>query len=272
VGQALRIVSGNLLSGRANMEALLDLVSSLAVDVIALQEVRLGQVDCLRQFLPHGEIVPNHNYAGMALMTRRPVSIERIPLSWGFGQTARLCATDWPELGAALEITNLHVAAPHLYRPAPGFYLRWRQWREFSAYLENADKRGLENADKRGVARGDVAAPESSRDQPVQEQSAAARSAPARVLVGDFNSTPYWPWYRRIASQFTDAAVTVAKVRGGVLRSTWGPWPGGPKLFRIDHGFVRGVDVEDFRVFEIEGSDHSALAMDVSLPFVRPRS
>ncbi len=256
MGQPLRIVSGNLLNGRANMDVLLELFTSLAADVVALQEVSPGQVDCLRGLLPHGEIVPHHNYVGMALMTRRPVAIERIPLAWAFGQTARLDTENWPEIGSALEITNIHVAAPHLYRPAPGFFLRWRQLQEFCAYLEAADARG--GLDLPGSARPPRTGP--------QERSSAARSAPARVLVGDFNSTPYWPWYRRMASQFTDAAVTVAKARGVSLRSTWGPLPGGPKLFRIDHGFVRGVEVEDFRVLEIEGSDHSALAMDVSLP------
>lgn len=251
VGQVIRIVSGNLLNGRANMEMLLDLVTSLEADVVALQEVSPGQVDCLSNLLPHGEIVPHHNYVGMALMTRRPVTVERIPLTWAFGQTARLRPADWPELGASLEITNLHVAAPHMYRPAPGIYLRWRQMQEFSAYLARADAEGMTR--------------ERSRQLHSAPAGAARAANVARVLVGDFNSTPYWPWYRRIASQFTDAAVTVAKVRGRALRPTWGPWPGSPKLFRIDHGFVRGVEVEDFRIFEIEGSDHSALAMDVSL-------
>ena len=91
-------------------------------------------------------------------------------------------------------------------------------------------------------------------------------NGPARVLVGDFNATPYWPWYRRMQSQFTDAAVTVAIKTGEPLKPTWGLWPGSAKVLRIDHGFLRGVDVEGFEVLEVLGSDHCALVMDLILP------
>jgi len=67
-------------------------------------------------------------------------------------------------------------------------------------------------------------------------------------------------------TQFTDAAVTVATKTGEPLKPTWGPWPGSAKVLRIDHGFLRGVDVEGFEVLEVLGSDHCALVMDLILP------
>ena len=83
-------------------------------------------------------------------------------------------------------------------------------------------------------------------------------------MVGDFNSTPIWPVYRRIASHLTDAAVAAAKKLNRRPANTWGPWHGSPRLLRIDHGFVRGVEVEQFHVVDIPMSDHSAVVMDVS--------
>ena len=88
-------------------------------------------------------------------------------------------------------------------------------------------------------------------------------SSESHVVVGDLNSTPLWPAYRRIASHLTDAAVAVAKKRSRPAEPTWGPLGRG-KWFRIDHGFVRGVSVEDFQVVELHVSDHSAIVMDLS--------
>ena len=85
-----------------------------------------------------------------------------------------------------------------------------------------------------------------------------------RCLIGDFNATPLWPLYRGIASHFTDAAVAVAQMRGGRPARTWGPWPGAPKLLRIDHAFVRGLSLGDFAVLPVRGSDHSAIIVEIS--------
>ena len=87
----------------------------------------------------------------------------------------------------------------------------------------------------------------------------------ARVMVGDFNSTPLWPVYRSVRSHMDDAAVAVAERRGERPARTWGPWHGAPRLLRIDHGFVAGAEPEAFRVVEVPGSDHSAVVLDVAL-------
>jgi endonuclease/exonuclease/phosphatase (EEP) superfamily protein YafD len=251
LGSRLRILSANLLNGGADIAAFTALVDSLDVDVMALQELAPDHADAVSETLPHGELAPHHNYIGMALMARRAGVVERVPLSWGFGQNLRLEPEHWPQLRETVVVTNLHVAAPQMVRPAPGLVLRRRMIGEIEAHLREND-----------LAHQSVEP--QAPDEP--ERRVAAPSAPARVLVGDFNATPYWPLYRRIASQFTDASVTVEEQTGRRSRATWGPWPGAPKLFRIDHGFVRGLGVEDFRVFDVAGSDHRALVMDLSLP------
>jgi endonuclease/exonuclease/phosphatase family metal-dependent hydrolase len=84
-----------------------------------------------------------------------------------------------------------------------------------------------------------------------------------RVLVGDLNSTPRWPAYRRLAAELDDAALIAAARFGRAAAPTWGPYPGSPRLLRIDHVLVDAFEVLDFRVVPIAGSDHSAVVADL---------
>lgn len=338
LGQSLRILSANLKNGAADPDAFANLVAALAVDVLAVQEVSHSQAAPLAELFEHGEIAPDDDYIGMGLLSRYPVEIERVPFIWGFGQTARLSAGHWPQPSAPVELTNLHIAAPHMLRPWPGPYLRWRQSGELRRYLADADARdvfpgastseqpqAIQSQSHLAAAQGERNGEREASSNPdciegyIREESTIKSSAmavraghgaparpgpvrevgvtfpgdfpndspngfekglekgvsksdlrnirpPARVLLGDFNATPYWPWYARMASQFTDAAVTVASKTGSALRPTWGPRPGDAKLLRIDHGFLRGVDVEAFEVLNVLDSDHSAIVMDLNLP------
>lgn len=276
MGQSLRILSANLMNGGADPDAFANLVTSLAVDVLAVQEVSYEQAGPLAELFDHGEIDPNHDYIGMGLLCRYPVTLERIAMTWGFAQTVRLEVGDGHQLNEPVEITNLHVAAPHMHSPGLGLYLRWRQARELDAYLVAADRRSELRSEERGAQKRRESTSKSSATNARAGQGAPLRPdsarlpGPARLLVGDFNSTTYWPWYRRMASQFTDAAVAVAAKTGTSPKATWGPWPGSPKLLRIDHGFLRRLEVEEFEVFEVAGSDHCALVMDLTLPVPVP--
>ena len=298
-------MSANLKNGGADPDIFAGLVRSLSVDMLAVQEVSHDQAQALSDLFEHGEIDPDHNYVGMGLLSRHPIAVERIPMTWGFGQTARLLPRDFDSLREPVDVTNLHIAAPHMHSPWPGPYLRWRQAGELAHYLSESDRRetnakvgqgaqpprnancsvmSSNNAMEESRGHG---APElpgvrdlgvsrrpgpsapvnlASPDRRREEAALCKSSGPARVLVGDFNATPYWPWYRRMVSQFTDAAVTVAEKSGEPLKPTWGPWPGSPKVLRIDHGFLRRVDAEGFEVFDVVGSDHCALVMDLTLP------
>jgi endonuclease/exonuclease/phosphatase family metal-dependent hydrolase len=232
LGKSIRILSANLKNGGADPEAFANLVTALSIDVMAVQEVTFEQAEPLSRLFDYGEIVPDDHNVGRGLLCRHPVNISRFKMMWGFGQTVRLECADWNQLGGPVEITNLHIAAPHMRTPRPGPVLRWHQSRELDAYLERSDR--------------------------------GASPAPARLLVGDFNATPAWPWYRRMAKRFSDAAVEFAAKRQAPTQPTWGPRPGGPKLLRIDHGFTRGLCVEGFEVLEVVGSDHSALVIDLA--------
>jgi endonuclease/exonuclease/phosphatase (EEP) superfamily protein YafD len=128
-----------------------------------------------------------------------------------------------------VQVVNVHIIAPHLVPPWWMVAGRRAQLRDLLAYVD------------------------------------ATPSGPLAV-VGDFNSTPLWPFYRRLAARLDDAAVLAARSNGGGPRRTWGPWPGSRRLLRIDHAFVRGLRPIAARVVDFGGSDHSALVVDLDVP------
>jgi endonuclease/exonuclease/phosphatase (EEP) superfamily protein YafD len=126
--------------------------------------------------------------------------------------------------GELVTVVNVHIIAPHMGSP-------WKV-----AALRRGQVRGLETY---------------------------LRSAPRPLLlVGDLNSTPLWPAYRRLATVLTDAAREVARRERGRPSRTWG-LPVGPRLFRIDHALVDGVIVEKVQLVPLSGSNHHALVVEV---------
>ena len=236
LGHSLRMISANLRNGGADPCAFAQLVSSLEADLVAVQEISPDQAEALSAVLPHGQIEPSLAHRGMGIALRRPAEITRVPLRFRDAHIATLRPDDWPDLPSPLEVINVHIAAPHLSPPGSGLLHRRRQMRDLEGYLLNGS----------AVARA-------------EEPPAGS----GQVLLGDFNATPAWPLYWRISSHFTDAARAVAAKRGFRLQRTWAPWSGSPKLLRIDHGFVRGLGVEEFQVVEVAGSDHNAIVMDL---------
>ena len=92
------------------------------------------------------------------------------------------------------------------------------------------------------------------------------RAFPERtcVLVGDLNATPLWPVYRRLSVLLEDAAVVHAARQGRRPERTWKLRIRGPRLLRLDHGLTRGVQVHDFQVLPVLGSDHFGILVEVS--------
>jgi len=233
VGSTLRILSANLWNGRADPAALVELVTTMGADIVAVQEAAPEQAEVLCDIMPYGHIEPATDGKGMGIVMKGPGELGRVSLTWQDARRVRLHPDHWPGLSRPLELLNVHMAAPHVYKPPLwGFVLRYHQVRQLERYVIELDQM----------------APETST-----------------VLIGDFNATPLWPVYRRMSSHLTDAAVAVAQVRGRSPLRTWGPWPGSPRLLRIDHAFVRGISPQDFHVVDIRASDHSAIVIDLSL-------
>lgn len=227
VATSLRVMSANLRWGQADPERLVALIRRLEIDALGLQELGNELAEAVAQELPYGVLSPSSDSTGTGIALRRPAKIDIVPMAFRPLHTALLDPSDWPQLDDEVEFASTHIAAPHVKPYGSGLWYRRRQIRDLERYLTSTP-----------------------RDR--------------RVLVGDFNATPAWPAYQRIASHLTDAAVEVAMVRGRSVGRTWGPWPGSVRCLRIDHAFVRGLRAVEFQVVPIDGSDHDAIVIDLS--------
>lgn len=224
---SIRVLSGNLWWGRADPDGLVDLIREYQIDVFAVQELGAANAEAISSELPFGCLEPEDGFHGMGIALRRPGVYERIPMHFRDARRVVLQPSEWDGLERPLDVVNVHFHAPHALLPFPSTWVRWRQARDLDRFL-------------------------------------AENPSDARAIVGDYNATPHWPLYKRYARRFSDGAIQAAQREGRPVEATWGPRPGSPRLLRIDHALVRGLDIESFRVVEIPGSDHSGLIFDCS--------
>jgi endonuclease/exonuclease/phosphatase (EEP) superfamily protein YafD len=228
VALRLKVLSANLWNGGADPAGFAALVEELRPDIVAVQELTLPQADALRAVMPHGRLEPAENFMGMGIAARRPSPVVRLTLPYRDAQVAKVRVGSDSDGGRTIEVVNVHVRAPHNLPRLRGAMQRRGQLL--------------------GLIRHITATP----DQP-------------RVVLGDFNATPLWPLYRRVAARMTDAAVDAARRNGGRTAATWGPWPRGPRLLRIDHIFITGLSTEHFHVIPVPGGDHSAVVAELTM-------
>ncbi|MEO8602832.1 MAG: endonuclease/exonuclease/phosphatase family protein [bacterium] len=222
----LRILSANLWNGKADPEGFAELIMRLGVDVAAVQELGPKQAAALARVLPQGTLEPRLDYNGMGIAAQIPLVVRRLPLPTRDARIAQLTVAGTDGAPVTIELINLHIKAPHSPVGVRTMLHRRGQWRGLQRHLN--------------------AAPHSPR-----------------VIVGDFNATPMWPFYRRVTAHLHDAALIVATRAGRRPQRTWGPRTDGPRLLRIDHAFVHRVAVLDFQVVTVPGSDHRAVVVDV---------
>lgn len=222
----VRILSCNLFCGRADADALVALVRARQVDVVCAQELSSALAERLAGIFDHADLRRDGRVRGNGMACRHPAAFRRIPIPQRSGCVARLEPGDWPGLAAPMEIVSLHIAAPHLW---PWFPRRVRRHAQLETLLADRE---------------------------------LAEPLP-HAVIGDFNATPAWPVYRRMAQRYEDAALA-AGARPGPT------WPNLPRwgvngVFRIDHCFVRGLAVDAFETVALPGSDHRGLLVEVSV-------
>jgi endonuclease/exonuclease/phosphatase family metal-dependent hydrolase len=223
----LRVMSANLMNDGADAEAFGALVETVEPDLVAVQELGFAQAEVLARLLPFGKLEPARNHRGMGIALRRPGSVRYVRLRY---RGLYVADVDGDGDAGSIEVLNVHIAAPHILPPHQSFARRRAQLAGLLDYLDGSE-------------------------------------AERRVLVGDLNSTPVWPVYRRLARRFHDAALEVARRSERRPCATWGPGTNGRRrLFRIDHVLVSGLAAQDFRVLPIRGSDHSAVVADLAWP------
>lgn len=87
---------------------------------------------------------------------------------------------------------------------------------------------------------------------------------PPLLVAGDFNASPAWPAYKRVASHLEDLVLAADPKPA----PTWAWRPRWPRMLRIDHVFGLGVEANSVEIVPVEGSDHAAIVIDLEVPAV----
>jgi endonuclease/exonuclease/phosphatase family metal-dependent hydrolase len=228
-GPVLRVITANLLRGRADEEALVRLVQQGGVDVLFLQELTESAVVRLKQaglsdLLPHELIdVRGETSRGSGMYARFPLlEGKSFPPSFAAQPRARLEVPG----GAGVDLACIHTHPPN--PPLRGKVSTWRE--ELSLLPPPAD----------------------------------SADAPPLVLAGDFNASLDHESFRGVLRRgLVDAAAQL----GRGLLPTWAPFPGWPGLLTIDHVLLDPrCAVLKVEVHPLPGSDHRAVYAEFRLP------
>ena len=219
---SLRVLTLNLFDGRARTDALLDALETLAVDVLCVQELGPRLAGAIAEVLPGGRLAPDASHRGLGIACRHETEVTSFPVPFRNGLAARLLPGTWSQVAAPTEIACVHISGPHTWPYFPAKHTRRSQLRALLAHLDREP------------------------DLP-------------RAVLGDFNASPLWPVYRRMARRLSDAARANP-------RPTWPHVPsrGLRGLIRIDHCFVQGLEVRGTQVVPVAGTDHLGLCVDLA--------
>ncbi len=244
----LRVLTANLLGGRADAGAVVELTARLKVDVLCLQELTSAaakRLDAagLADLLPHAitdlsAVQPRGN----AIYARHPLTAcPPVTTTSSVQPTAMLGLP-----GGEVRVSCVHLHTPKWPWPTGGARSGASRWR----------------LDVDAV--GAVAVPGQASAEASAEASARLGEPPL-VLAGDFNATVDHAGFREV---LRGRLVDAASQRGTGLVPTWGPLPGGRgALLTIDHVLAdRRCAVLSTSVHSVPGTDHRALFTALRLP------
>jgi endonuclease/exonuclease/phosphatase (EEP) superfamily protein YafD len=218
---SLRILTMNLYNGAADPEELGAFLDDAKPDVVAVQELSANSAAVLAEWASSALLDPRDDTVGMGMASRTALETSRLDFPHRNPIVGRLDGEPWGL--PSVELVNVHITNP-ISMPMP---TSLRRRRNQLAALEHF--------------------------------LGAHDGTSARVVVGDFNSSPAWPFYRRVAGLATDGAV-----QAGTAKRTWGYYPSSPRMLRIDHVFLQGpIQCVATRLVKIAGADHRGLLVDL---------
>ena len=221
---SLRLMTANLLNGRADPVYLAGILDRLQPDLVITQELGHEAADVLADRYPHHALHPEIDHRGRGIASRLEAEFGEVPLPWRPGLWSRI------DVGPRrLVLANVHMRNPIVMPWWSSVRIRGRQ---VDALFQWA---------KGFVEEGD-----------------------AVVIAGDMNASPSWPVYRRLVRGWDDLVAASSVESGARLRPTWAWRPGWPRLLRIDHVFGSGARVVSTRVEPMRGSDHAAVVVDLA--------
>jgi endonuclease/exonuclease/phosphatase family metal-dependent hydrolase len=213
-------MSINLLVDRARPDPLRAAIADVDPDVLVVQELGPTSSDVIAGIFPYHRLDPTPDLFGLGIAATHRISVAPLHLEVRSGWIATLDPSSSPGVSAPLDVINVHLANP-IDRP----------WKRSQA---------TRRAQIAGVG------------------AHVASSGVASVVVGDMNTTPRWPEYRKLTALGVDAARAT-----GTAKRTWAHFTRGPRWIRIDHAFVAGARPLTTHTVAIEGSDHHALVVDI---------
>jgi endonuclease/exonuclease/phosphatase (EEP) superfamily protein YafD len=217
----LRILTMNLYNGAADPTELAAVLDDAKPDVVAVQELSRNSAEVLSEWASSALLDPRDDTLGMGVAARWDLDISRLEFPHRNPIVSHFAGNPWGL--PPVELVNLHITNP-ISMPMPR---SWRRRRRQLAAVEDL----LSHHD----------------------------GTTARVLVGDFNSSPAWPFYKRVATLATDGAL-----QAGTARRTWGYYPNSPRTLRIDHVFLQGpIRCVGTELVKVSGADHRGLLIDL---------
>lgn len=242
----IRVMTLNCRYGRANASQIIKLAKTHKIDTILLQEVSEKLVKSLEKLgierdFAHAQLgnTNNHENGGFNAIYTRLSNIKE-----SFGKSIKIDAANVPIVTAvacdsSLEACdssaeNLLITFASAHPKSP-----MRGCDAWSSGIMSLAKIG-ENHNKRGVKK-------------------------VTIIGGDLNSTPDHPSFRALLkSGFFDASMQIGK-----RLKTWPTWQKWPNL-ALDHVLVKSTGCNTIateqRAIRVDGSDHFALIVCVSLP------
>jgi endonuclease/exonuclease/phosphatase family metal-dependent hydrolase len=221
--RSLRLMTANLLNGRADPRDLARIVDLLEPDLVVTQELAPDAAEVLADRFPHHELQPALDHGGRGIASRHLAEFGEIPLPWR------------PGLWGRVEIDGQRPVIAGVHMRNPVVFPWWR-----SARIRGEQTQALI----------DWAAEFIEDHVPL-------------VVAGDMNATPSWPLYRRLAGEWDDLVAGAVSQNGEKTVPTWAWRPGWPRVLRIDHVFGAGAKVVRTRVEPVRGSDHAAVVVDL---------
>lgn len=235
-GTEVRVMTQNVLFGRADATQLLTLVRQHRVDVLVVEELspdflarfRAAGID---EVLGHADLHPHQRAAGTGIWSRWPLRANGSLPSAGFEMPAVSITVpglvDPGGSGGTLAVTGIHTRAPV---PRSGPLTGWRH-------------------DLAMIARTETA-----RDKQLGPQ----------IYVGDFNASRDQSGFRAILDTgLVDAADALPAAAWPGF--TWPANQPGPAFTRIDHVLLTpsSIGVRKVTVLTLTGTDHHGVVADL---------
>lgn len=232
-GPELRVLTANLLAGRAAVDAVVDLVRSTAADVLFVQELSDQAATGLsaaglERLLPYAITdLGTRQHRGNGIYARHPLHA---------GAQVMPTSSIQPVVTMKLPAAQVRLACVHLYTPK-------LPWSASGAARWRADLDALTL----------LLVPAGQKDLPL-------------IAAGDFNSTVDHAGFRRLLGRgLKDAACQ----DGNGLTPTWGIVPGRFALLTIDHVLTdERCAVLGTSVHALPGTDHRAVFASIRLPAI----